>query len=129
MFCGPCLMTEVVSKNNSLQEVCEVFCQCLYDLSSKMGVPITGDRRKCILTIFFHCEILTLLPGKALSYQIKVRFAREPGKAKRPSWTSHSSDCLVYSHFLFILNFLMRGYFCRSRMGFVYVCHSFHRSL
>ena len=48
-------------------------------------------------------------PGKALSYQIKVRFVREPGKAKRPSWTSHSPDCLVYSHCLSVLKFLMRG--------------------
>ena len=102
-------MTEDVSKNDSLQEVCEVFCQCLYDLSSKVGAPITGDCRKCILTFFFfffHCEMLTLQPGKALPYQIKVRFVRELGKAKQPSWTSHSPDCLVYSHFLFILNSL-----------------------
>ena len=55
---------------------------------------------------FFHCEMLTLQPGKALPYQIKVRFVRELGKAKQPSWTSHSPDCLVYSHFLFILNSL-----------------------
>ena len=77
-------MTEDVSKNESLQEVCEVFCQCLYDLSSKVGAPITGDCRKCILAFFFffHCEMLTLQPGKALLYQIKVRFVREPGKAK-----------------------------------------------
>ena len=84
-------MTEDVSKNGSLQEVCEVFCQCLYDLSSKVGVPVTGDRGKCILTIFFHCEILTLKSGKALSYQIKSRFVRETGKAEK-SWTSHSPD-------------------------------------
>ena len=90
-------MTEDVSKNDSLQEVCEVFCQCLYDLSSKVGAPITGDCRKCILTFFFffHCEMLTLQPGKALLYQIKVRFVRGPGKAKRPSWTSHSPDWFI----------------------------------
>ena len=35
-----------------------------------------------------------------------MRFVRELGKAKQPSWTSHSPDCLVYSHFLFILNSL-----------------------
>ena len=88
-------MTEDVSKNGGLQEVCEVFCQCLYDLSSKVGVPVTGDRRKCILSIFFYCEILTLQPGKALSYQIKVRFVRESGKAKWLSWTSHSPDWFI----------------------------------
>ena len=44
---------------------------------------------------FFHCEILTLQPGKALSYQIKVRFVRGPGKAKWPSWASHSPDWFI----------------------------------
>ena len=63
---------------------------------------------------FFHCEILTQQPGKALLYQIKVRFVREPGKAKRQSWTSHSPDCLVYSHFLFILNFLRGVHFVEA---------------
>ena len=70
-----------------------------------MGAPITGHYRKYILTIFLHYEILTLKPRKALSYQIKprfekkkMRFVREPGKAKQVSWTSHSPDCLVYSH-------------------------------
>ena len=99
LFCGPCLMTKDISKNDSLQEVCEVFCQCLYDLSSKVDDPITGDCRKHILTFFFffYCEISTLKPGKALAYEIKVRFERDPGKAKWLSWTSHSPDCLVYA--------------------------------
>ena len=68
-----------------------------------MGAPITGDCRTYVLTNFFflHCEILTLKPEKSLSYQIKVNFVREPGKAKFLSWNSHSSDCLVYKH-LFI---------------------------
>ena len=29
---------------------------------------------------FLHCEILTLQPGKALSYQIKMRLSRSWGK-------------------------------------------------
>ena len=60
-----------------------------------MGVPVTGDLRKCILSIFLNCEILTLQPGKALSYQIKMRLVREPGKAKWLSWTSHSPDWFI----------------------------------
>ena len=51
---------EDVGKNDRFGEVCEVFCQCLYDLSSKVGALITGDCRKCILIFFFNCEILTL---------------------------------------------------------------------
>ena len=96
LFHSLCLTTEDISKNDSLQDVCEVLCQWLYDLSSKVGALITGDCRKCILAIFFfHCEILTLQPGKALSYQIKVRFVRGPGKAKWPSWASHSPDWFI----------------------------------
>ena len=84
LFCLPCLTTKDVSESDSLQEAAEVFCQCLYDLSSKVVAPVTGDFRKHILTIvfFFHCEILAQKPEKTLSYQIKVRFVRDPGKAK-----------------------------------------------
>ena len=84
LFWLPCLTTKDVSESDSLQEVAEVFCQCLYDLSSKMVAPITGDCIKHILTIFFFfgCEILAQKPEKALSYQAKVRFIRDPGKAK-----------------------------------------------
>ena len=53
LFWLPCLTTKDVSESDSLQEVAEVFCQCLYDLSSKMVAPITGDCIKHILTIFF----------------------------------------------------------------------------
>ena len=61
------------------------FLQCLYDLTSKVGALITGDCRKCILTFFFfffHCEILTLQPGKALYYQIKWGLS---GSQEKPS--------------------------------------------
>ena len=46
-------MTEDASKRDSLQDTCEAFCQCLYDLSSKVGAPIHGDCIKHILTIFY----------------------------------------------------------------------------
>ena len=86
------------------------FLPVSYDLTSKVGALITGDCRKCILTIFFFIvRLLTPHPGKASSYQIKVRLFREQGKAKQPSWISHSPDCSVYSHCLSVLNFLMRG--------------------
>ena len=42
-------MTEDASKSDSLQDTCEAFCQCLYDLSSKVGAPIHRDCIKHIL--------------------------------------------------------------------------------
>ena len=78
------------------------------------GCPDHWILKKVHFNHFFHCEILTLQLGKALSWQIKVRFVREPGKVKRPSWTSHSLDCSVYSHCLSVLNFLMRVNFVEA---------------
>ena len=75
------------------------------------GCPDHWRLQKMYLNLFFFfiVRLLTPQPGKALSYQMKVRFVRELGKAKWPSWTSPSPDCLFYSHYLSILNFLMRG--------------------
>ena len=94
-----------------------------------MGVLITGDCGKHVLTIFSPLWDTNPAARKSLSYQIKVRFVREPGKAKQPYWISQSPNCLVYSHCLSILNSLTKGKFCRSKMNFVYVCHSLHRAL
>jgi len=49
-----------------------------------LQMVIAAMKLKDILTFFFffHCEILAQKPEKALSYQIKVRFVRDLGKAK-----------------------------------------------
>ena len=63
-----------------------------------------------VLMNFFVVVVraLTLQPGKALSHQkqnkTKMRFVREPGKAKWPSWIFYSPYCLNYSYCLLILN-------------------------
>ena len=47
-------------------------------------------------------KALTLKIGKTLSHQIKVRFVRGPGKAKRLSWISHNPDLQpLFIHFKF----------------------------
>ena len=50
--------------------------------------------------IFFIMRALTLQPGKAVTHQIEMKFVREPGKTRQPSWISHSTDSLIYSYCL-----------------------------
>lgn len=78
-------------------------------MSSEVCALVTGDYRKYtqsakhILTIFSSVvRALTLKLGKTLSHQIKWRFVKEPGKAKRLSWISHNPDLWpLFIHFKF----------------------------
>ena len=54
----------------------------------------------------------TARKGFTLSNQSEV--CQGAGKSQGQSWTSHSPDCLVYSHFLFILNFLRGVHFVEA---------------
>ena len=38
-----------------------------------------------------------------------IGFAREPGRTKRPSWISHSPDCLIHNFFFFLVFYLFRA--------------------
>ena len=63
-------MTKDVHEGNSLQEAHDILPVSVQP-AQQSGCLITGDCRKYILTIFFHREILTPQPGKALPCQIK----------------------------------------------------------
>lgn len=41
---------------------------------------------------------------------MKTRVYQGNGKRQTPSWVSHSLDCLIYSHSLFILISLIQGH-------------------
>ena len=108
------------------------------------GCPDHWRLQKMYLNLFFFfiVRLLTPQPGKALSYQMKVRFVRELGKAKWPSWISHSPGSVflaVYPFLIFWFSSRLLPCFkyimiakvlswwiisCRSRMSFVDMYHN-----
>ena len=92
-----------------VSQLVKFFCQSRYDLSSKVGAPITGDYRKHILTMSSPLWDINPEARKGFFLSNESEFVRELGKAKWPSWISHSPNYLVYSHCLSILSSLMRG--------------------
>ena len=94
------------------------FLPVSYDLTSKVGALITGDCRKCILTIFFFIvRLLTPHPGKASSYQIKVRLFRD-----RSHWNTNSTSTVSLEpthflpHFSVLIQVMRISFTCCIRM-------------